>query len=150
MGEGINFSDVFMLIIIILIAIAVIYIFYQKNVGRKSDETKELIQKTKQELTVFVIDKKFERPTPENTSAAVYEKIKGLNKTRKIGIIRGKVGPRIYSFMCSKDVYNVIPVKKSVKVMASGLYIISVVGINLADKKKKSMREKMMTDYLDK
>lgn len=145
-----NFSDVFMLIIIILIAVAVVYIIYQKNVGRKSDETKELINKTKQEVTVFVIDKKFERPTAQNTPAAVYEKIKGLNKTRKIGIVKGKVGPRVYTFMCSKDVFNVLPVKKSVKVMASGLYIISVVGINLADKKKKSIRERMMSDYLDK
>ena len=149
MGE-LNFSDVFMLIIIILIAIAIAYILYQKNVGSRSDETKELIEKTKQELTVYVIDKKFERPTLENTSAAVYARIRGLNKRRKIGIIRGKVGPKIYSFMCSKDVYNVIPVTKNVKVMAAGLYIVSVVGVNLADKKKKSMKEKMMSEYLDK
>ena len=150
MGEGLNFSDVFMLIIIVLIAIAVVYILYQKFVGRRSDETKELMEKTKQELTVYVIDKKFERPTPANTSAAVYERIKGLNKRRKIGIIRGKVGPKVYSFMCNKDVYNVIPVRKNVKVMAAGLYIISVVGINLADKKKKSMREKMLSEYINK
>lgn len=145
-----NFSDVFMLIIIILIGIAVAYVLYQKNVGKKSDETKELIEKTKQEISVFVIDKRFEKPTLSNTPKAVYEKIKGLNKTRKIGIVKGKVGPKIYTFMCSKDVYNVLPAKKTVKVMASGLYIISVKGINLADKKKKSIREKMMSEYMDK
>ena len=145
-----NFSDVFMLIIIILIGIAIAYVLYQKNVGKKSDETKELIEKTKQEISVFVIDKRFEKPSPSNTPKAVYEKIKGLNKARKIGIVKGKVGPKIYTFMCSKDVYNVLPVKKNVKVMASGLYIISVKGINLADKKKKSIREKMMSEYMDK
>ena len=36
------------------------------------------------------------------------------------------------------------------KFMAAGLYIISVVGINLADKKKKSMREKMLSEYINK
>ena len=36
-----------------------------------------------------------------------------------------------------------MPVKKKVKVDLAGMYIVSITGMNLADKKKKTIREKM-------
>ena len=45
--------------------------------------------------------------------------------------------------MCDKPVYEVLPVKKTVKVDIAGMYIVSMTGLNLADKKKKTFTEKI-------
>ena len=45
--------------------------------------------------------------------------------------------------MCDKPVFNVMPVKKNVKVELAGMYIVGIVGMNLEDKKKKTWGEKM-------
>lgn len=40
-------------------------------------------------------------------------------------------------------VFEIIPVKKNVKVELAGIYIVKVQGTNLANKKKKTFGEKM-------
>lgn len=57
-------------------------------------------------------------------------------------MVRAKVGPQIVTLITEKNVFDVIVPKKTIKVELSGLFIVNVVGVNLADKKKKSLREK--------
>ena len=60
-----------------------------------------------------------------------------------MAIIKAKVGPQITTLMCDKPVYDILPVKKNVKVEMAGIYIVGIKGVNLADKKKKTIREKL-------
>ena len=62
---------------------------------------------------------------------------------RKTNMVRAKVGPQIVTLLCDKPVYNVLPVKKTLKVELAGMYIIGMTGLNLEDKKKKTFSEKM-------
>lgn len=59
--------------------------------------------------------------------------------------MRAKVGPQIVTLMCDKPVYQVLPVKKNVKVDLAGMYIVGITGMNLEDKKKKTLSEKVVT-----
>jgi hypothetical protein len=70
-----------------------------------------------------------------------------LFRGRKFYVVKGRVntgrGAMVSSFICDKDVFDVIPVKKEVKATVSGLYITSVKAIrgtlvNENKKKKKS------------
>lgn len=49
------------------------------------------------------------------------------------------------TLMCDKPVYQVLPVKKNVKVDLAGMYIVGITGMNLEDKKKKTLSEKVVT-----
>ena len=58
-------------------------------------------------------------------------------------MIKAKVGPQIVTLISDKNVFDVLVPKKTYKVELSGLYIVGIVGMNLANKKKKTIREKL-------
>ena len=103
----------------------------------------DFIEQNKVLTQIFVIDKKIEKPSPTNMTKAVYEQMPKMARIRKMPLVKAKVGPQIVNLMCDKSVYEIIPVKKNVKVELAGIYIVKVKGTNLANKKKKTFGEKM-------
>ncbi len=136
------FDILFIVLIIIIIALAVLYYFNRKNMG-KMVQAQDFIEQNKVLTQIFVIDKKMEKPSPTNMTKAVYEQMPKTAKIRKMPLVKAKVGPQIVNLMCDKSVFEIIPVKKNVKVELAGIYIVKVQGTNLANKKKKTFGEKM-------
>ena len=136
------FDILFIVLIIIIIALAVLYYFNRKNMG-KMVQAQDFIEQNKVLTQIFVIDKKMEKPSPTNMTKAVYEQMPKTAKMRKMPLGKAKVGPQIVNLMCDKSVFEIIPVKKNVKVELAGIYIVKVQGTNLANKKKKTFGEKM-------
>ena len=129
-------------LIIVIIALGILYYFNRKNMG-KMIQAQDFIEQNKVLTQIFVIDKKIEKPSPTNMPKAVYEQMPKMAKMRKMPLVKAKVGPQIVNLMCDKSVYEIIPVKKNVKVELAGIYIVKVKGTNLANKKKKTFGEKM-------
>ena len=116
-----TFGDiVIILAVVVVIVIAVMYHFGKKNYA-KNLEAQSFINQYKTVTPILVIDKRFEKPTPH----------------------KAKVGPQILTLMCDKSIYDVLAVKKTVKVELAGIYISKIVGMNLEDKKKKSFGQKV-------
>lgn len=137
-----------LLIVTILLALAFVgfYIYNRKNY-KKMVEARQFVESNKMTVSIFVIDKKYERPTEKNITKQIYEKIPKSTRIRKMPIIKAKVGPQIATLICDKNVYDALTPKKTVKVELSGVYIVNIVGLNLEDKKKKSIGERI-TLYL--
>ena len=138
-----NTSDI---IIIIIIALAAA-LFFAYRANRKAMgqmiQAQDFIDANRQTVQIFVIDKKNEKPSASNMPKAVYEQLPKKAKAKKAFLVRAKVGPQIVTLMCDKPVYNVMPVKKNVKVDLAGMYIVGITGMNLEDKKKKTFGEKI-------
>ena len=138
-----NASDI-MIIIIVLLAIG---IFFAYRMNRKAMgqmiQAQDFIDANRQTVQIFVIDKRNEKPSASNMPKAVFEQLPQKAKARKAFLVRAKVGPQIVTLMCDKPVYNVMPVKKNVKVELAGMYIVGITGMNLEDKKKKTFGEKI-------
>lgn len=134
-------------IIIILIVVLAIAIFFMYRMNRKAMgqmiQAQDFIDQNRTTVQIFVIDKKQEKPSPSNMPKAVYDQMPKRAKARKAHLVRAKVGPQIVTLMCDKPVYNVMPVKKTVKVDLAGMYIVGITGMNLEDKKKKTFTEKI-------
>ena len=109
---------------------------------KRSIEAQDFINANKQVVPIYVIDKKFAKPTENDFNKQVFEQFNNSMKRRKMCMVRAKVGPQIVTLITEKNVFDVIVPKKTIKVELSGLFIVNVVGVNLADKKKKSLREK--------
>lgn len=58
--------------------------------------------------------------------AAVIENTPKYLRRTKVPIVKAKVGPRIMTLMCDNKVFEVIPVKKEIKAVVSGLYITGI------------------------
>ncbi|WP_317854686.1 hypothetical protein [Chakrabartyella piscis] len=138
-----NPSDILIIITIILAIIAGALYFLNKKSTRQMIKAQDFIEQNRTTVQIFIIDKKQEKPSPTNLPKAVYEQMPKSSKMRKSNLVRAKVGPQIVTLMCDKPVYEVLPVKKNVKVELAGMYIIGMVGLNLEDKKKKTWSEKM-------
>lgn len=138
-----NFSDVLIIILVVLaIVLAVLYYINKKSM-RRMIQTQDFIENNRTTMQIFVIDKKQEKPSTTNLPKAVFDQMPKTTKMRKANLVRAKIGPQITTLICDKPVYNVLPVKKTVKVDLAGMYIIGITGMNLEDKKKKTITEKM-------
>ena len=139
-----NASDI-MIIIIVLLAIG---IFFAYRMNRKAMgqmiQAQDFIDANRQTVQIFVIDKKNEKPSATNMPKAVFDQLPKKAKAKKAFLVRAKVGPQIVTLMCDKPVYQVMPVKKTVKVDLAGMYIVGITGMNLEDKKKKTLSEKVV------
>lgn len=138
-----NATDISIIVIVVLgIVLAIVYSLSRKNY-KKAIEAEDFIKANKQVASIFVIDKKYEKPTEQNVGKLIFGKLEKSAKRRKMCMIKAKVGPQIVTLICDKNLYDVIVPKKTIKVELSGLYIVNVVGVNLANKKKKTWREKL-------
>lgn len=138
-----NFSDVLIIIFIVLALLAVGLYFLNKRGMKRMVQAQDFIDQNRTTVQIFVIDKKKEKPSPSNMPKVVYEQMPKSAKMRKTNLVRAKVGPQIVTLMCDKPVFNALPVKKNVKVDLAGMYIVSITGLHLEDKKKKTFSEKM-------
>ncbi len=135
-------SDIFIIVAVVLvIAIFAIYKLSSRNYKR-SIEAQDFINANKQVASIYVIDKKYAKPTENDFNRQVFEQFTNSVKRRKMCMVRAKVGPQIVTLITEKNVYDIIVPKKTIKVELSGLFLVNVVGVNLADKKKKSLRER--------
>ena len=138
-----NFSDVLIIILVVVAIILALLYYFNKKSMRKMIEAQDFIENNRTTVQIFVIDKKQEKPSPSNLPKAVYAQMPKTTKMRKANLVRAKIGPQITTLICDKPVYNVLPVKKSIKVDLAGMYIVGITGMNLENKKKKTLTEKM-------
>ena len=138
-----NMSDVFLIVIFVLVAIFVGLYFLNKRGMKRMVQAQDFIDQNRMTVQIFVIDKRQEKPTEKNIPKAVYDQMPKTTKMRKTNLVRAKIGPQIVTLMCDNPVYEVLPVKKTVKVDIAGMYIVSIAGMNLEDKKKKTFTEKI-------
>lgn len=136
-------SDIFIIVLVLIAAIVAGLYYLNRKTMRRVIQTQDFIDQNRMTAQIFVIDKKQERPSAHNLPKNVFEQLPKSAKMRKTYLVKAKVGPQIITLMCDKPVYEVLPVKKNVKVDLAGMYIVSITGMNLADKKKKTIREKM-------
>lgn len=113
---------------ILLIAMVVLY-FLGKRLQKKKDESDKQMAATSQTVPMLIIDKKKMKLKEAGLPAIVYEQTPKLLRRQKVPIVKAKVGPKIQTFMCDSLVFDDIPIKESVRVTVSGLYITGVKGL---------------------
>lgn len=121
--------DIALLIFIIIVVIAVAAVFFNRWASRKMVDHNSMIEKTKQTASIYVIDKKKERVQNANFPKAVMDQMPKWNRFLKMPLVKAKVGPQITTLMCDKEVFNALPLKKTVKVELAGMYIVSMKGM---------------------
>lgn len=115
-----TFGDIVIIIsVIVVIIIALMYHFGKKNYA-KNLEAQSFINQYKTVTPILVIDKRLEKPSLQNLPKNIYEKLPKTAHIRKMPIVKAKVGPQITTLLCDKNVYDVLPNKKTIKVELAG------------------------------
>ncbi|MDO4622761.1 MAG: hypothetical protein Q4B22_07390 [Eubacteriales bacterium] len=139
---------IFIIVLAVLAIAAVVLYFLGKRAEKKQAEQQEQIDAAKQQVNMLVIDKKIVKMKDAGFPDIVMQNTPRMMKGRKVPVVKGKVGPRIMTFICDKPVYEIIPVKKEVKATISGLYITDVKGIRGSLGTAKSKKKESKLDAL--
>ncbi|HAB93451.1 MAG TPA: hypothetical protein DCF49_01585 [Lachnospiraceae bacterium] len=120
---------VLLVILAILIGVLVALYFLGKRLQKQQEEQNERIQANKQPVTLLVIDKKRLKLKESGLPEEVIKQTPWYARRSKVPIVKAKVGPQFYNLIADDKIFDLIPVKKQVKAMVSGIYIVEVKGI---------------------
>ena len=127
------------IILLIVIALLVVLYIVGSKMQRKNDAAQEQMQAAAQQVSLLIIDKKRMRLKESNLPKVVIDQTPKYLRRTKVPLVKAKIGPKIMTLMCDEKVYDLIPVKKEVKAVISGIYIMEVKGVrgNLEQKPEK-------------
>ena len=117
---------VFIVILVVLIAACIALYFFGKRAEKKQAEQQEQMEAAAQTVSMLVIDKKKMKLKEAGLPAVVLENTPKYLRRTKVPVVKAKIGPRIMTLMCDSKVFEVIPVKKEIKAVVSGLYITGI------------------------
>ena len=116
-------------VIVLLIASIIAMYFLGKKQQKKQEEAQAQMKAMAQHVSMLVIDKKRMKITDAGFPAVVLENVPKYLRWTKVCVVKAKVGPKIMSFMCDEKIFPLVPVKKEVKAVISGIYITEVRGV---------------------
>ena len=120
---------VLLIIGLVFAVLALVFYFVGRRAQKKQEESRAQIDAIKQSVTMLIIDKGKIKFKDAGFPAIVVEKTPKRYHRMKTPVVKAKVGPKIMTFMCDADIYDLIPVKKEVKATISGIYITEVKGL---------------------
>ncbi len=120
---------ILIVLIVLLIASIIALYFFGKKQQKKQEETQEQMKAMAQHVTMLVIDKKRMKIKEAGFPAIVLENVPKYLRWTKVCVVKAKVGPKIVSLMCDEKIFPLVPVKKEVKAVISGIYLTEVRGL---------------------
>ena len=133
------------IVLVVTAALIALYIFGSK-MQKKQEKAQADMMVGAQTYSILVIDKKKMKLKEAGFPAVVLEQTPKYLRNSKVPVVKAKIGPKVMSLMCEPKVFDLIPVKKEVKAVMNGIYIIDVKGMRggLAEKPVKlSFTEKI-------
>lgn len=116
-------------LVVIIILLALLYRFGTK-LQKRQETAQTQMQANSQTVSMLVIDKKRVKLADSGLPKIVMEQTPKYMRRSKLPIAKCKIGPQILSMICDEKVYDILPVKKEVKAVISGIYIMGVKGLH--------------------
>ena len=116
-------------ILVILIAALVALVIVGNRMQKKQQEAESNMMVGAQTVSMLIIDKKKMKLADAGFPDIVLQQTPWYLKNSKVPVVKAKVGPQVHSMMCDAKIFDSIPVKKEVKAVINGIYIISVRGL---------------------
>ena len=122
--------QVLLIILIILVAALIGLYIWGRRLQKKQAEQQEAIEAAKQTVSMLIIDKKRLPVKDSGLPQMVIDQVPKLMRRSKMPIVKVKVGPRVMNMIAEDRIFDMIPVKKEVKAVISGIYITDVKGLH--------------------
>ena len=114
------------IVLVVLAAIAVALYFLGKKAQKKQAEQQVLLEQNKQTVSMLIIDKKRMKMKESGLPQMVIDQTPKYLRNSKVPVAKCKVGPQMITMICDEKIFDAIPVKKEVKAVVSGIYLMDV------------------------
>jgi uncharacterized iron-regulated membrane protein len=142
-----NIGQIILLVVLVLVAVALVILYrYGSKLQKQSSESQAQMWAGAQTVSILVIDKKRLKLKESNLPQIVIDQTPKYLRRSKVPVVKAKIGPKIMTLMCDDKIFDLIPVKKEVKAVMNGIYILDVKGLrsNLEAKPvKQSLMQKI-------
>ncbi len=127
--------------ILVVLGVGCFFLYRKgKQMQEQSETTQQQIQAAAQTQSLLVLDKKKMRLQDANLPKVIVDQIPWYGKRLKRPIVKVKIGPKIVSMLCEDKIFDQIPVKKEVKAVISGIYIVDIKGVRGAVEQKEEKK----------
>lgn len=123
-----TFLIVLAIVLAVLIVAFIALSIAGKKLQQKQEASKAQMEAAAQIASILVIDKKRMKLNEAGLPKVILENTPKYLKRSKVPIVKAKIGPKIMSLMCDEKIFPLLPVKKELKVVLSGIYIMDVKG----------------------
>jgi ABC-type antimicrobial peptide transport system permease subunit len=123
-----TFLIVLGIVLAVLIVVFVVLSLLGRKLQKKQEESQSQMKAASQVTSILVIDKKRLRLKDAGLPKVIVENTPKYLQRSKVPIVKAKIGPKIMSLMCDEKIFPLLPVKKELKVVISGIYIMDVKG----------------------
>ena len=124
-----TWAIVMIVIAVILVAALIALSIYGKKLQDRQEASQKELENAAQSISLLVIDKKRMKLNESGLPQLVLDQTPKYMRGRKVPIVKAKIGTRIMSLICDEKIFEVIPVKKEVRAVISGIYIMDVKGL---------------------
>ncbi len=136
-----SLMDWLLIIVAVLAVIIAGLYFLNRWASKKMTEQNDVIEKTRQTMSIYVIDKKKGKAKDANFPKAVMQQLPKMTKLMTLPLVKAKIGPQIMTLICDKRVFKALPLKKTVKVDLAGMYIVDMKGLKTEKEYKESKKK---------
>ncbi|MBP3664307.1 MAG: hypothetical protein J6J03_04020 [Tyzzerella sp.] len=116
-------------VIVVMVAAIIALYFFGKKQEKKQAEQQEQLKAMAQNVSLLIIDKKRMKIKEAGFPSVVLENTPKYLRRAKVPVVKAKIGPKIMTLMCDEKIFPLVPVKKEVKAVISGIYITEVKGL---------------------
>ncbi len=117
---------------ILLIALIVLTII-GKRMQKKQEASQAQMEAAAQTTSLLIIDKKRMKLNEAGLPKIVLESTPKYLRGSKVPVVKAKIGPKVMTLMCDEKIFPMLPIKKEVKAVLSGIYIMDVKGRNVLE-----------------
>jgi hypothetical protein len=119
---------ILIVVAVLIVALVALYIFGSK-MQKKSEVTQAQMKEGAQTVSLLVIDKKRMKLKEAGLPQVVIDQTPKYLRGSKVPVIKAKIGPKIMTLICDEKIFDHIPVKKEVKAVMNGIYVMEVKGL---------------------
>lgn len=125
-----TWTIVLLCILVVLVAVIIVLYFLGKKAQKKQAEQQQMLEANKQTVSMLIIDKKRMKLKESGLPQMVIDQTPKMMRGSKLPIIKAKIGPQIMSLISDEKIFDSVPVKKEVKAVISGIYVLDVKGLH--------------------
>ncbi len=120
---------VLLIVLAVIIGLLIFLMIYGRKLQKKSEESQAQMKAGAQTVSILVIDKKRMKLKEAGLPKIVLDQTPRYLRGSKVPIIKAKIGPKIMTLMCDDKIFDLIPIKKEVKAVMNGIYVMDVRGL---------------------
>lgn len=117
---------VLLIILVILVIILAVLYYFGNKMQKKQAENQAQLEAMAQTVSMLIIDKKRLKVKESGLPAMVIEQTPWYLSWQKMPIVKAKIGPKMMNLVADESIFELLPVKKEVKVVVSGIYITAI------------------------